>query len=458
MIITGQSIAAAADSVTRNGEKNTAIGWGLIVFGGCIFTAFGLGLRHLFKEMEMDAAFKRKMELEKRKLENRLKELTQKDKLKKGLIDYRQRKSKGTSDFNPNATVDTTDENASVATYDDLVAGELINNKDLRLGVRHFHIGEDCGLVGRTQIGKTSWLLHFAIAIARGYQEDGAILSPDWSLKQPMRVLYFAFEQNRGYIKTKYGNFIKSVPNLHIEVKTSAFDFQSMQKKIVKMQNEIGDCRLLVIFDNITKMKSSRDKDGKRAFFQWLEAYRVECESKGVPITYIKAFHTQGSYKDYMPLDPTSNYGLKEDMYYTQDLVGFGMCKGGDGRTRYIKELKNKLENDGEKQALSIYRFADTDAPMFDYVKEAEECDVLPSKAELARGQKAPIDKTSDSCQIPGKRGPKELYTDKELMDMYEEKNAGFTWKEILESRGIKYSKNKARGIREALKRHEIGK
>lgn len=224
------------------------------------------------------------------------------------------------------------------------------------------------------------------------------------------------------------------------------------------MQNEIGDCRLLVIFDNITKMKFSRDKDGKRAFFQWLEAYRVECESKGVPITYIKAFHTQGSYKDYMPLDPTSNYGLKEDMYYTQDLVGFGMCKGGDGRTRYIKELKNKLENDGEKQALSIYRFADTDAPMFNYVKEAEECDVLPSKAELVRGQKAPIDKTSDSCQIPGKRGPKELYTDKELMDMYEEKNAGFTWKEILESRDIKYSKNKVKGIKEALKRHGIGK
>lgn len=458
MIITGESIAAAADSVTRNGEKNTVLGWKLIVSGCILITAAGLGIRHLLKGMEMDDASKRNMELEDRKFKNRIKELNHKDKLKKGLIDYRDRKSKGTSEFNPNATVDTTDENASVATYDDLVAGELINNKDLRLGVRHFHIGEDCGLVGRTQIGKTSWLLHVAIAIARGYQEDGAILSPDWSLKQPMRVLYFAFEQNRGYIKTKYGKFIKSVPNLHIEVKTSAFDFQSMQKKIVKMQNEIGDCRLLVIFDNITKMKSSKDKDEKRAFFQWLEAYRVECESKGVPITYIKVFHTQGSYKDYMPLDPTSNYGLKEDMYYTQDLVGFGMCKGGDGRTRYIKELKNKLENDGEKQALSIYRFADTDAPMFDYVKEAEECDVLPSRAELVRGVEVPINNTSETCQAPGKRGPKEKYTADELRDMNEEHEAGFTWKEILESRDIKYSKNKAKGIREALKRHGIGK
>lgn len=458
MIITGESIAAAADSVTRNGEKNTVLGWKLIVSGCILITAAGLGIRHLLKGMEMDDASKRNMELEDRKFKNRIKELNHKDKLKKGLIDYRDRKSKGTSEFNPNATVDTTDENASVATYDDLVAGELINNKDLRLGVRHFHIGEDCGLVGRTQIGKTSWLLHVAIAIARGYQEDGAILSPDWSLKQPMRVLYFAFEQNRGFIKTKYGKFIKSVPNLHIEVKTSAFDFQSMQKKIVKMQNEIGDCRLLVIFDNITKMKSSKDKDEKRAFFQWLEAYRVECESKGVPITYIKVFHTQGSYKDYMPLDPTSNYGLKEDMYYTQDLVGFGMCKGGDGRTRYIKELKNKLENDGEKQALSIYRFADTDAPMFDYVKEAEECDVLPSRAELVRGVEVPINNTSETCQAPGKRGPKEKYTADELRDMNEEHEAGFTWKEILESRDIKYSKNKAKGIREALKRHGIEK
>lgn len=458
MIITGESIAAAADSVTRNGEKNTVLGWKLIVSGCILITAAGIGIRHLFKGMEKDAASQRNMELEDRKFKNRIKELNHKDKLKKGLIDYRYRNNKVTSEFNPNATVDTTDENASVATYDDLVSGELINNKDLRLGVRHFHIGEDCGLVGRTQIGKTSWLLHVAIAIARGYQEDGASLSPDWSLKQPMKVLYFAFEQNRGFIKTKYGKFIKSVPNLHIEVKTSAFDFQSMQKKIVKMQNEIGDCRLLVIFDNITKMKSSKDKDEKRAFFQWLEAYRVECESKGVPITYIKVFHTQGSYKDYMPLDPTSNYGLKEDMYYTQDLVGFGMCKGGDGRTRYIKELKNKLENDGEKQALSIYRFADTDAPMFDYVKEAEECDVLPSRGELVRGVEVPINNTSETCQAPGKRGPKEKYTADELRDMNEEHEAGFTWKEILESRDIKYSKNKAKGIREALKRHGIGK
>ena len=193
MIITGQSIAAAADSVTRNGEKNTVFGWRLIVSGCCIVTLFGFGVRYLSKKMEMDAAFKKKMELEKRKYENRLKELIQKDKLKKDLIDYRQRENKGTSGFNPNATVDTTDENASVATYDDLVAGELINNKDLRLGVRHFHIGEDCGLVGRTQIGKTSWLLHLAIAIARGYQEDGAILSPRLVIKAAYEGAVFRF-------------------------------------------------------------------------------------------------------------------------------------------------------------------------------------------------------------------------------------------------------------------------
>lgn len=347
----------------------------------------------------------------------------------------------------------------SVPSYDELIAGEVVDSRSLRLGVRSFHIGEDCGLMARTNIGKTSWVFQFSMCIALGYQ-NGPILSPEWELHQPMRVLYFAFEQNRKHIKKKYAHTIKSIPNLHVDVETSASDFQTMRRRIEKMQNEIGDRRLLVVFDNITKLKGSAS-DEKKAFFQWLEDYRRKCDINGKPITYLKVYHTQGAYKDYMAIEPTSNYGPKSDIYFTQDLVALGMCKEGNGSMRYLKELKNKYED--EKQSVSIFRYAGTEAPFYDYVGEATECDVLPSK-DGRRGQVKSVAKESELAESSsGKRGRKEVYSLELLAEMYTERQSGLTWEKILANHGIDYDhnskdglKNKHKGIREAFRRHGL--
>lgn len=459
--MTGQSVAAAADSCTRNGKANTVWGTILPVAGTLAIIGGGLWLGSYFKKKEDDARTRNRASLENTKHKNRVEEANQKAGLKKEIIDYRREQSTSASAFN--AEVDLNDETAYVETYDELVSGEDILNTDLRLGLRCLHIGEDCGMVGRTNIGKTTFIMHLAIAIARGFQENEAIISPEWTLAQPMKVLYFAFEQKKAHFKTKYGRFIDHIPNLSIDVKTSAGDFRTIQKKIMKMQSEIGNYRLLVIFDNLTKMKS-RKSDDKRDFFQWLEDYRIRCDNEGKSITYLKVFHTAGSYKDNMPIDPTTNYGDKTDTYFTQDLVAFGMCKGGNGKLRYIKELKNKLEPDGEKQSLSIYRFADTDVPMYDYVGESEECDVLPSKSDLVRGASGTsIDGRNEVERPPGKRGRNEDYSHDLLVTMDEEHKAGFSWREIMEYHGIEYNTqrpdgadNKAKGIKKAMKRHGI--
>lgn len=459
--MTGQSVAAAADSCTRNGKANTVWGTILPVAGTLAIIGGGLWLGSYFKKKEDDARTRNRASLENTKHKNRVEEANQKAGLKKEIIDYRREQRTSASAFN--AEVDLNDETAYVETYDELVSGEDVLNTDLRLGLRCFHIGEDCGLVGRTNIGKTTFIIHLAIAIARGFQENRAIISSGWTLAQPMKVLYFAFEQNKAHFKTKYGRFIDHIPNLSVDVKTSAGDFRTIQKKIMKMQSEIGNYRLLVIFDNLTKMKS-RKSDDKRDFFQWLEDYRIRCDNEGKPITYLKVFHTAGSYKDNMPIDPTTNYGDKTDTYFTQDLVAFGLCQGEGGRLRYIKELKNKLEDDGEKQSLSVYRFADTNAPMYDYVGEFEECDVLPSKSDLVRGASGTsIDGRNEVERTPGKRGRNEDYSHDLLVTMDEEHKAGFTWCEIMEYHGIEYdtkrpdgADNKAKGIKKAMKRHGI--
>ncbi len=470
-IISGQSIAAVSDSVTRNGKGNTAFGVMLIVIGSATILSlpFVWGwvannskrknatqlantkrensenlakTKHELKMEEME----RKAELEKEKAEY-------KAKLKQQTIALRYDTSQRGNNFNPDVEPSYSDDSDVVPTYDELVSGDVVDSCDIRMGLRCFHIGHDNGLIGRSNAGKTSFLFHFAKAVCTNSQEDGAILTPDWCLHQPMKVLYFAFEQSTSDFKVKYAKFIKSIPNLHVDTQTSANDFQSIMKKIKNMQSKIGEYRLLVIFDNITKMKNA-DKKEKKAFFQWLEDYRTTCEKSNKPITYLKAYHTQGTYKDYMPIEITSNYGLKTDTYFTTDLVGFGVCKGGDGKLRYLKELKNKSEADAEKPTVSVYRFADTLAPMYDYVEEAIEVDVLPTKADMVRRGSS----TSSEITIntPCRRGPKEKYTETELREMHEEKAAGFSWREILESRGIQYQKNKVKGITKAMRRYNI--
>lgn len=456
--ITGQSIASVSNSVTKNGAKNTFIGAGIFV--GAVIICSGItfaykihlenkkhrnainlaNIKHTQRTEEID----RQAEQTRRTAEHNAALKRQTDKLR------RETSPKGTN-FNPDMEPERDDASCVVPTYDEVINGDEAEATDLRLGLRCFHIGQDNGLIGRSNIGKTTFLFALAKAICTNSQEGGATLSPDWYLRQPMKVLYFAFEQRARDFKVKYGKYIKSIPNLHIDVNTSAGDFQSIMMKIKHMQNGIGNHRLLVIFDNITKMNSAKGKE-KAEFFKWLDSYRQECDSNGKPITYLKVYHTQGKYTDDMPIEITTNYGAKVDTYFTQNLVGFGVCKGGNGKLRYLKELKNKFE--GEKPTLSVYRFADTMAPMYDYVEEAVEVDVLPTKAGMVRGRSSATKDITDNA--PCRRGPKEKYTESELREMHEEKKVGFNWREILESRGIEYNKDKVKGIRKAMIRYNI--
>ena len=464
MNLSGQSIAAVSDSVTRNGTKNTGIGWGYIVGGGVILIASGLGIRYYFNNKGNNSKHRNAkdlaqqkhenaMALYNRKSENRIKEVERKYELKKEFYDYKKAQTDTSANFDYTDDQVLSGEDASVASYDEIVSGKDVAVEDLRLGLRSFHIGEDCGLIGRTQIGKTTWVLQYSMSLARGYQEDDAKLTSDWKLSQPMTVLYFAFEQDRTYFKSKYGKFLKRLPNFFIELNTNPEDFKTIRRKIISMQNSIGSRRLLVVFDNITKMKNT-GKGNRKGFFKWLDSYRLECASKDIPITYLKVYHTQGRYRDDIPLDSTTNYGIKTDLFFSQSLVGFGLCRGGDGRQRYIKELKNKLEPDGEKRNLSIYRFAGKEVPLYEYINEAVECDVLPSKVDLVRGSDSMEVGGQKVSQNPPKRGRREIYSPNELLTIHEEKGAGSSWREIFECRGWTFSKNKKRALQQALKRH----
>lgn len=414
--VSGQSIAAIANSVSKNGKGNTA--WGAGIFAGSILVV--VGGCGLFKVWQDNNKHKKATDLATTKSRNKVKELERKAELKKEederkaelkrkelefRASLRNQKNADSSDVKEEELDD------SVTSFDELMSGESVDASNLRMGFRSFHIGQDCGVIGRSNIGKTTFLFNYVIALVSEKPELGLMLSPDWHLTQQMKVLYFAFEQNQENFKVKYGKTIKSVPNLYVETGIAPNDFLAIRRKIEKMQNSIGNHRLLVVFDNITAMNKAlgKKKSDKQVFFQWLEDYRKRCDANGTPITYLKVYHTQSSYMDHMSIEITSNYGSKADTYFTHDLVGFGMANNADKKTRYIKELKNKTEHGGEKQTLSVFKFADTEDPLYEYVNEAEECDILPAKDNMVRGCKANTDE-SELPKTSAKRGRKEKY------------------------------------------------
>ena len=355
------------------------------------------------------------------------------------------------------------DVDLTVPTFDEIMKGDDIDVSELRIGQRWIHINENCGLIGANGIGKSSFVMQYVLAVCGNKDMQNAF--PNWHLKVEMQVLYFAFEHGRQHFKTKYKN-IKNIDNLYLDVNTAATDYKAIRGKIEHMQANIGNKRLLVVFDNITKMKDAGEKSSslRRDFFAWLEDFRKQCNEDNKPITYLKIYHAEGSHTNDKPFHVNCIYGSKKDAMFTQDLVAFGMCKG-DGKTRYLKELKNKLEPDAAKETVSVFSFANTPeeieagegAPLYEYAGEAMEKDILPSSCKNGNTFQEEVTMQQEQKRGPG-RGS--IYTISLLQEIAEYRKMGFEWKEIMDFYGIEYNPknpmNKARGIKEAMKTHKI--
>ena len=196
------------------------------------------------------------MEITKEKLkhEQRLAEQQQKFENRKELIELRQNSSHPSSSLTEDAEIDEL-----APTYDEVISGKDVDVSNLRVGFRNFHIGEECGIIGTQNIGKSSFAFHLAMALA-GQSDAIRLFGEAWNPRQPMKVLYFAFEHRSKHFKTKYKKYIKGVPNLHIAVDVSAHDFKRIKAIIETHQEQAAEQELVVFFDNITKMKST-DKE-----------------------------------------------------------------------------------------------------------------------------------------------------------------------------------------------------
>lgn len=87
--MTGQSIAAVADSCTRNGKTNTTLSVIIFCLGSVALAGGCLWFRCHFRKKTDDAKTKNRIAIENTKHTHRVDEAKLKNELKKDIIDYR---------------------------------------------------------------------------------------------------------------------------------------------------------------------------------------------------------------------------------------------------------------------------------------------------------------------------------------------------------------------------------
>ncbi len=264
----------------------------------------------------------------------------------------------------------------------------------------------------------------------------------------------FTTEQKDEEIKSNYKAVTNHLPNFKIEsVETAPEEILTK----VKMEMETADNKgLIVAIDNYTWLKDKYEIKS----LKWLDRELSKLQranQNDKPITLIKVFHTNDKYREYKPVENHHVQGGQNITNLTKNFIFLTPCgKGSD--TRILKIGKDKIG--GTKDTVLILRYAGTDPRQFVFEEEMKESEALPQRqSNQKRGsaqQNINSIEASKTSNVPSKRGPKEKFSIQQLQEMHQELENGSTWRQILENRGIEFSKNKTKGIKTAFKRHGL--
>lgn len=443
------AITAISHSLSKNGKGNTLKGAAILAGIAVLYNLIRVVFKILIDNNKAKNAIKleeiksvKKERLLKLKAENTIKVENAKAANKEHLANIKAEAAanKGCRE----EVFDTDIKVAPMPSLDDILAMPDTKREDMILMYGFVPKGGSLVICGPTNVGKTTFNIQLALQLVTGKCDYP--LAPNFSPVKPQKVLLFSTEQSKKTIKHDYKALGNQYPNFKIE--TEGVSPEEILAK-VKLELETADSEGIVVdIDNYTKLIDAYGD----AEVKWLDRQLEELRRKNEntkPVTLIKIVHTNKKYKEYNPVDIQHIDGKSGIANFTHNLIFLTACgKGHD--YRILKERKNKI--DGTKDTVSILTYAGTDPHQFVYNGEAVEEEALPSR----HSRKSKADEEEAPILEPGKRGPKEKYSEAELLEMYEEHEAKFTWREILEIRGLEFSKDKVKGIREAMKRHNI--
>jgi hypothetical protein len=331
--------------------------------------------------------------------------------------------------------------------------------KSMRLVYPYFHRGEDIGLVGSTNSGKSTFVFQIAVDIARGYSETFA--EPNCVKCRPMPVLLFALEHNRDVIATRYSCGKVFPENLNIYTRSRELKPSSMLKTIRTKAEEANEDGIMVIIDNYTKLSEMNKRDVDN-FVNQLELLRYEFQDTK-PISVLKVFHANKKHREHKSLEVCDVYGNSSLINFTQEFVVLEHCCRGC-EYRILKQRKSKYML--TKDTVAVIKYAENVSyPQFVYVEESDEMDELPdkkTKRDKRDGDEDDEDDEDDDffadmtitrpiCNMPRSRGRPEKYSDEVIIQCFELfQSKRYNWDEITSLCGPtrKCIKNRMKEIR----------
>lgn len=321
--------------------------------------------------------------------------------------------------------------------------GHLTGENEKFLGFPYFKVGYSRAFVGAANVGKTTYILQEAVAIAGGH--CNVPLTANWVPIPPVHVIVFSLEQTMWEIEEHWGAAIDRVKShLHIYCgQTSPKQIIATVKNYLEISNEYG---VVVYIDNEGKLEEYASCQEIAEMNRELEHIRQTAFKTQHPLTTVKVYHTSSDYDPSKRFTLKSVRGNKNNVNLNNDVMFITHTNQGEDK-RIVGFLKNKH---GKVGRVNVIEIAGTDVDQFRYVGEAMEADVLCSKKEVTESVNHAV------VFNPHKPGRKPTITVEQAQELQDLVTRGEkTWAQIQKETG--HSKSKVKECIRSSKKRDGG-
>ena len=223
-------------------------------------------------------------------------------------------------------------------------------------------------LLGMEKIGKSTFLMQLALAIANGANFE-FLPQDEQNTHSPMKVLYIDLEMKIRELKKRLKNI--AIPtNLLWES-----EINNIGSLISYIRENIKGCtECVVILDNLKKMaENSTNHHEISSIFKALQDLQKELSQEGITLTIIVANHTVKGYNKYRPIsasDAASSAGISQ---FSTGVIALAPAK--DGMTMIKKVTSRNFPNDDTVLVVEMVR---EPFQHFKFVKKCTEAEALP--------------------------------------------------------------------------------
>lgn len=336
------------------------------------------------------------------------------------------------------------DSNDTVESYAEAQAnGHLSGENEKFLGFPYFKVGYSRAFVGAANVGKTTYILQEAVAIAGGH--CNVPLTANWLPIPPVHVIVFSLEQTMWEIEEHWGAAIDPVKShFHIYCgQISPKQIITTVKDYLEISNEYG---VVVYIDNEGKLEEYASCQEIAEMNRELEHIRQTAFKTQHPLTTVKVYHTSSDYDPSKRFTLKSVRGNKNNVNLNNDVMFITHTNLGEDK-RIVGFLKNKH---GKVGRVNVIEIAGTDVDQFRYVGEAMEADVLRSKNEETESVNPAV------VFNPHKPGRKPTITVEQAQELQDLVTRGEkTWAQIQKETG--HSKSKVKECIRSSKKRDGG-